>query len=468
MKLASFALLVFVLPATLPTPAPAVMKTIEMTETDLRAAHEALSEQRERIARERSEWSQRLEALQEEVRDLRQRAQSAQDMAAQHETAHAGQKRRKSSQDAEFRALSASITEFHRASQARMSAVQLQRHHVLLERIDTYVADDEAAGFQLSAIIPTLELLTAIMLHDTPSQPFPGVALDAEGRVHEGRFIRAGPLSFFADNAGRTAGYVITDSSGTEPLAVALPDARAETAVRSWIVGATAMVPLDASGGGLHKLTHARRSLTERIRQGGVIMIPLLLIGLAALGMTLSRYIALQRMNIDINPELTRILARIDAGDEPGARQTAETIRQPWREILTDAIDHWKADRAYLEEILQDRIAMQTPHVTQYLTALSICAAAAPLLGLLGTVTGMIHTFQLITVFGTGDARTLSGGISEALITTQFGLIIAVPALLAQAYLARKAKGIVSGLEQAAIRLIRHAPEVQEKTRTME
>ncbi len=468
MKFASCALLIFALQATLPRPSPAVTQTVATTETDLRAAHETLAEQREQIARERSDWAQRLDALQDEVRDLRQRAQSAQDMAAQQERAHARQKRRESSQHAEFRALSASIAEFHRASQTRMGAAQFQRHRTLLEQIDASLMDDGIAEFQLSAIMPTLELLTALMLNDTSSQPFPGIALDGEGRVHEGRFIRAGPLAFFADNAGHTAGYIITDSSGSEPLAVALPDARAETAVRSWINGATSTVPLDASGGGLDKLARARPSLPERVRQGGVIMIPLLLIGLAVLGMTLARYIALQRMNVDINPELTQILARIDAGDKPGARQTAETVRPPWRDILTEAIDHWKADRAYLEEILQDRIAMQTPRVMQYLTALSICAAAAPLLGLLGTVTGMIHTFQLITVFGTGDARTLSGGISEALITTQFGLIIAVPALLAQAYLARKAKGILAGLEQTAIRLLRHAPEAHGKTRTME
>ena len=76
------------------------------------------------------------------------------------------------------------------------------------------------------------------------------------------------------------------------------------------------------------------------------------------------------------------------------------------------------------------------------------------MLGLLGTVTGMIQTFKLITVFGTGDAKSLSSGISEALITTEFGLYVAIPALLAQALLSRKAKGTLSEMEQTSVAFV--------------
>ena len=78
----------------------------------------------------------------------------------------------------------------------------------------------------------------------------------------------------------------------------------------------------------------------------------------------------------------------------------------------------------------------------------------ALLLGLLGTVTGMINTFKLITVFGTGDPKRLSSGISEALVTTEYGLIIAVPCLLLFALLSRKSKGILASMEQTAVGFI--------------
>jgi biopolymer transport protein ExbB len=81
----------------------------------------------------------------------------------------------------------------------------------------------------------------------------------------------------------------------------------------------------------------------------------------------------------------------------------------------------------------------------------AICATSAPLLGLLGTVTGIMNTFSLMTVFGTGDPKTLSSGISEALITTEYGLIVAIPSLLLHAFLSRRARRVLDEMEQVAI-----------------
>ena len=97
---------------------------------------------------------------------------------------------------------------------------------------------------------------------------------------------------------------------------------------------------------------------------------------------------------------------------------------------------------------MHSRIAEEVPYLEKYLSVLSVSAAASPLLGLLGTVMGMIHTFNLITVFGTGKARLLSSGISEALITTEYGLIIAIPALLVHAYFASRVRKIIGTLDK--------------------
>jgi biopolymer transport protein ExbB len=94
------------------------------------------------------------------------------------------------------------------------------------------------------------------------------------------------------------------------------------------------------------------------------------------------------------------------------------------------------------------------PKLERHLGTLAVFGGIAPLLGLLGTVTGMIHTFQLVTVFGSGDAKLLSGGISEALITTEFGLAIAIPVLLIHAFFARRVRNMISHLEQTAVMMI--------------
>jgi Mg/Co/Ni transporter MgtE len=101
------------------------------------------------------------------------------------------------------------------------------------------------------------------------------------------------------------------------------------------------------------------------------------------------------------------------------------------------------------EKVLATRLKLQ-----RFLPFIAVSAASAPLLGLLGTVTGIINTFKLITVFGSGDVKTLSGGISEALITTEFGLIVAIPSLLLHAFLSRKARSMVNQMEKAAVAFV--------------
>ena len=85
---------------------------------------------------------------------------------------------------------------------------------------------------------------------------------------------------------------------------------------------------------------------------------------------------------------------------------------------------------------------------------MALTAAAAPLLGLLGTVTGMIKTFNLITIFGTGDAKSLSSGISEALVTTELGLVVAIPSLILHGLLSRMARQKLGDMEQTAVGFI--------------
>ena len=91
--------------------------------------------------------------------------------------------------------------------------------------------------------------------------------------------------------------------------------------------------------------------------------------------------------------------------------------------------------------------------VERFMNVVSVCASIAPLLGLLGTVSGMITTFKMMTIFGTGDASTVSGGISIALITTELGLVVAIPSLIASALLSRKIKSYLHDLESFAIKV---------------
>ncbi len=428
----------------------------EATLSDIESARKELAAQRERIAAERIALTGQLAVIQEEVRTLRAQWQQLQQASVRRESQLARDRQRAEATNASLRSFRLMLLEYRRTAEQYMSISQLQRYADLLRDIDVALEKDEQSGITLSAAVPASTLALRLMWKDLSPATFNGYALDEQGYLHDGRYLALGPISLFWGTESDINGFV--SSGGVEPLLMNMGSPRAQRALSEWIAGEADTFPLDVSSGALIKIVEARPNLMERLQQGGIVMIPLFLIGILCVGVGLQRYIALRRMETDVDPVLNDLLSSLRVGDEEAARAVAETTSEPWRSLWRDAVMHWRSERAYLEEILQDRIVMQGPRITQYLGVLAMGAAAAPLLGLLGTVTGMIHTFQLITVFGTGDARSLSGGISEALITTQVGLIIAVPALLAHAYLMRRAKGIISELEQAAIRFIRQLP----------
>ena len=429
---------------------------LEQARADLAEARAALARERDAISAERAQHAMQYESMQAEVRALRERRQEVQRVSSRRETERTSLRRRSEATQAEVRAAAGLVTEFRRASESAMSAAARQRHAEQLLRIDEALAADEASGLELGAVGPAIELALNLLLRDPVSHSFDGFALDGDGRVIEGRFLAAGPCTYFM--GVDTVGYVDTARGASEPVLADALGRREHAALAAWAAGEASLAPVDVTGGALLRVVRARVPLIERIKQGGAVMVPLLLIAAVCILILLRRHLALRGMEVNVEPTLAAILEELRQGNEAAARDHAEGLASPWQDVLVEAVNHWRADRVYLEEVLQDRIVMQGPEVTKELGALAICAAAAPLLGLLGTVTGMIHTFQLITVFGTGDARSLSGGISEALITTQFGLMIAVPVLLAHAYMARRAKGVMTGLEQAAIRFVRNVP----------
>ena len=119
----------------------------------------------------------------------------------------------------------------------------------------------------------------------------------------------------------------------------------------------------------------------------------------------------------------------------------------------------WGRPAVEIEQAAIDACEREVNHLRRYRRVFNGIATIGPLLGLLGTVTGMITTFNMISLFGTGDPRTMSSGISEALITTEYGLIISIPALLLHAFLSRRVKTVLGSMEQSSISFINGLPE---------
>ena len=196
---------------------------------------------------------------------------------------------------------------------------------------------------------------------------------------------------------------------------------------------------VDPSGGTLLSLLLQAPDLRERINQGGVIGYIIIGLGLFALLLTLERLVTLGITTMKVN--------RQAKSDTPDTGNPLGRVMQVYQE-------NRHKDSETLELKLGESIAQESPKLTRFLAVLKIVAVVAPLLGLLGTVTGMINTFQAITLFGTGDPKLMAGGISQALVTTVMGLSVAIPTVLLHTVVQGRSKRLTQLLEERSIGIV--------------
>jgi len=183
-------------------------------------------------------------------------------------------------------------------------------------------------------------------------------------------------------------------------------------------------------------------------------MVPLLLVSLMALGIILERLYSLRTTRI-LPPDLVpAIEADIQRGDLEQARRRAEEDGSPLARILASGLCNSGLSREVIKESVEETGRHVVTDMSRYLTLLGTIAAVSPLLGLLGTVVGMIKVFAVITSQGVGDPSVLAGGISEALLTTAFGMSIAIPAIALHRYFNAKLDRLVVDMEQSALRVV--------------
>lgn len=201
---------------------------------------------------------------------------------------------------------------------------------------------------------------------------------------------------------------------------------------------------LDPTAGAILGLLVQAPSLGERVDQGGTVGYIILALGAIGLLIALERFISLTLMGGKVKRQLKQTDAR---GDNPLGRVMLVQDKYP------------DVDTETLELKLSEAILREIPSITRNLTFIKIISVVAPLMGLLGTVTGMINTFQAITLFGTGDPKLMAGGISQALVTTVLGLVVAIPMTLLFASLNTRSRTIVHVLQEQASGIIAERSE---------
>jgi biopolymer transport protein ExbB len=197
--------------------------------------------------------------------------------------------------------------------------------------------------------------------------------------------------------------------------------------------------PTGPLGGGLLRALINTPTLVERWHFGGIVGYVITAVFAVAIGLAIWRFVVLSGMSSKVTSQLKSGTA---TGDNPLGR------------VLKVAADNPGLDPESLELKLHEAVLKERPEIESGLNLLKIISMVAPLLGLLGTVTGMIITFQMITLFGAGDPKAMAGGISQALITTVLGLVVAIPTVLMHTLVNGKAQRILHVLEEQSAGIV--------------
>jgi biopolymer transport protein ExbB len=194
--------------------------------------------------------------------------------------------------------------------------------------------------------------------------------------------------------------------------------------------------------------------IIEWFKAGGPVMGPLAILVIWGLILIILKFVQFSRKDKSNKNLFDSVAKMLSVHENDKAFEFAKKHKGVVAKVVTTCLMHSKWNRSAAEKAVKEILIDEIPQLDKHLPTLAVIAGAAPLLGLLGTVTGMISLFDVITNYGTGDPKILAGGISEALITTEAGLIIAIPVLLIHNLLRNRSNHIQSEMQKHAIRII--------------
>lgn len=194
--------------------------------------------------------------------------------------------------------------------------------------------------------------------------------------------------------------------------------------------------------------------MVEIIKAGGWLMLPIILCSIVAIAIVIERFWTLSAARIAPRYTLGQVWTWIKNNELDAARLRTLRLASPLGQILAAGLVNAKHGRATMTVSIEQAASQVVHDLERYLNTLGTIAAITPLLGLLGTVLGMIEVFTQIMIEGTGNADALAGGISQALITTAAGLSVAIPAYMFHRMFMRRVDSLVLNLEQESIKLV--------------
>ncbi len=277
-----------------------------------------------------------------------------------------------------------------------------------------------------------------------------GKVIGLNGQVTEVSLYRAG--GFFLGFQDSTGPCFVLPQAGRPGLSIKAPGSLGRQ-IHAWLDDGSVNLPLDITGGTAIRAAEQKKDIGSWIEAGGVLLYPILISGVVGAVFSLLKAMHLLMQQRLGQRKKQQLLDQVKTLDQLQS-MLSKIKRCPAARVMEASLSFQGRSIDCLDSIVEEKIMVEQGKQERFLSIIGVLASIAPLLGLLGTVTGMIGTFQAITIFGTGDPRMMSTGISEALVTTQAGLGIAIPLLLAHHFLKRRAALLVEEMETCGMGMI--------------
>lgn len=387
-------------------------------------AQQRLSETERRVAEQRQQLARELNALEREVRQL------------QDQTAVARRA-------ADERTLSLSQLENRLESWREQQGYQANLLHRFIQQHTQGNANvSRVPAEQIDAVMDYSREISGFLFPDWQQAEITRTS----GQISELPVLSMGPVTWFWDSETEQAGLASYQDDGRLQAEVMLDSSDNDTIakLRSEPAGEIVFDPTLSRAVARQQQSE---TLVEHLLKGGLWVAPILFFALFAVCIALLKVIQLWRLP-RIRKFAPSILAKAASDKNSPVLEQLKGMQKRLLEVAQSARTARQRDDHLFVQLQDDRHRLE-----RWISAIAITAAVSPLLGLLGTVSGMIETFNMMTLFGSGDPEVVSGGIAQALVTTELGLVVAIPALILNAVLSRKAKGYYNELESFAISL---------------
>ncbi len=433
--------------------AQSLSQAINSVDNDLTSALQELTELRNTIADERIPLSEEVETLESTVMSLNNDLEREQRLRDNRELGLAQLQNEVDSKKEEIEYVGGLLRDFVRSFGAQLHVTEKQVYAAKVKNAESAalagnLSEKELFDIEMGIVEDGLGRLEEIIGGYT----FDGKAIN-DGEKIPGRFALIGPTVYFRSDDGASAGIADQEMASGEVTDATIRKAEFfnVATIGSTIDNESGELPMDATLGAAFTILLTKETVMERIAQGGFVGYIIVGLGLITALIGIFKIATISSFRVPSGTFVLDLAEMVKRGEKDQALSKAKSFGGLAGSMFEEAIENSDQPRGLIEEYLSVKIIIARRKLESLLPFVAIIAASAPLMGLLGTVVGMIKTFKLITVFGTGDARSLSTGISEALVTTQLGLCVAIPSLIVHGILNRMARTKWGQLEQDSI-----------------